>query len=156
MDLLRTLVEALPSPIWARDEKGLLTFVNHAYARAVEAKNPADAVVRGLELLDRPAREELERAGAADESYTGRVHAEVAGSRRAFDIRSVPTERGSAGIGIDATEVATMRAELTRVAEAHRRTLDQLATGVVIFDGRQRLTFYNTGVSRAVGLEQFS
>ena len=144
VDSLRTLVEALPSPIWARDEKGLLTFVNHAYARAVEAKNPADAVVRGLELLDRPAREELERACAADESYTGRVHAVVAGSRRAFDIRSVPTERGSAGIGIDATEVATMRAELTRVAEAHRRTLDQLATGVVIFDGRQRLTFYNT------------
>jgi signal transduction histidine kinase len=144
VDSLRTLVEALPSPIWARDEKGLLTFVNHAYARAVEAKNPADAVARGLELLDRPAREELARACAADECYTGRVHAVVAGSRRAFDIRSVPTERGSAGIGIDATEVATLRAELSRVAEAHRRTLDQLATGVVIFDARQRLTFYNT------------
>ena len=40
VDSLRTLVEALPSPIWARDEKGLLSFVNHAYARAVEAKSP--------------------------------------------------------------------------------------------------------------------
>ncbi len=144
VDSLRTLVEALPSPIWARDGKGLLSFVNHAYARAVEAKSPADAVARGLELLDRPAREELARACAAEECYTGRVHAVVAGSRRVFDIRSVPTERGSAGIGIDATEVALLRAELSRVAEAHRRTLDRLATGVAIFDARQRLTFYNT------------
>jgi signal transduction histidine kinase len=153
VDSLRTLVEALPSPIWARDENGALSFVNHAYARAVEAKNPADAVARGLELLDRPAREELARACAADECYTGRVHAVVAGSRRAFDIRSVPTERGSAGIGIDATEVAMLRAELSRVTEAHRRTLDQLATGVAIFDGSQRLTFYNTAYRALWDLE---
>ena len=61
-DALRTLAEALPFPIWARDDRGALTFVNHAYARAVEAKNPADAVTRSLELLDRPVREELARA----------------------------------------------------------------------------------------------
>lgn len=143
VDSLRTLVEALPSPIWARDENGALSFVNLAYARAVEAKSPADAVARGLELLDRPAREELARACAASECYTGRVRAVVAGTRRTFDIRNVPTERGSAGIGIDATEVAGLRAELNRVGEAHRRTLDQLATGVAIFDGSQKLTFYN-------------
>jgi signal transduction histidine kinase len=144
VDSLRTLVEALPSPIWTRDENGALSFVNLAYARAVEAKNPEDAVARGLELLDRPAREELARACAASECYTGRVRAIVAGTRRTFDIRNVPTERGSAGIGIDATEVATLRSELGRVGEAHRRTLDQLATGVAIFDGNQKLTFYNT------------
>jgi signal transduction histidine kinase len=144
VDSLRTLIEALPSPIWTRDEQGRLSFVNHAYARAVEAKNPADAVLRGLELLDQPVREELARACAAHECYTGRVRAVVAGARRTFDIRSVPTERGSAGIGIDATEVATLRSELTSMVEAHRRTLDQLATAVAIFDGSQHLTFYNT------------
>src|SRR5271155_4866381 len=34
---LRALVEALPSPVWARDAAGQLNFVNAAYARAVEA-----------------------------------------------------------------------------------------------------------------------
>ena len=53
------------------------------------------------------------------------------------------TQGGSAGIGLDATEVETMRNALTRLAEAHRRTLDQLPTGVAMFDASQRLTFFN-------------
>ena len=36
-----------------------------------------------------------------------------------------------------------MRSELARIDDAHRRTLDQLATGVAIFTADQRLTFYN-------------
>ena len=55
----------------------------------------------------------------------------------------VPTRKGSAGIGIDATEAEAMRSELDRLNDAHRRTLDQLATGVAIFTADQRLTFYN-------------
>jgi signal transduction histidine kinase len=36
-----------------------------------------------------------------------------------------------------------MHAELKRLGDAHRRTLDQLATGVAIFGADQRLSFYN-------------
>jgi signal transduction histidine kinase len=143
VDSLRTLVEALPSPIWTRDEAGVLTFVNIAYARAVEAKDPADAVERRIELLDQTTREELTRVGATNIGYTRRVRAVVAGARRSFDLRHVPTARGSAGIGIDVTEIETLRAELARIGEAHRRTLDRLATGVAIFGTNQKLAFYN-------------
>ncbi len=38
---LRTLVDALPSPVWTRDTTGRLSFVNAAYARAVEAETIA-------------------------------------------------------------------------------------------------------------------
>jgi signal transduction histidine kinase len=44
---------------------------------------------------------------------------------------------------MDATEVELMRAELRRMIDAHRRTLDQLATGVAIFGSNQQLSFYN-------------
>ena len=60
---LRALIEQLPSPVWTRDAAGRLTFVNAAYARAVEARDAADAVERHLELLDSAARES-HRAGA--------------------------------------------------------------------------------------------
>ncbi len=140
---LRSLIEALPTPVWTRDITGALVFSNGAYAKAVEAKDPADALARNVELLNRAARDEASRARAAGQSYRGRVPIIVAGSRRAFDVLVVPTRKGSAGIGIDATEAEAMRAELMRLSEAHRRTLDELATGVAIFGTDQRLTFYN-------------
>jgi len=59
---LRTVIEKLPSPVWIRDAAGRLTFVNAAYARAVEAPEPADAVrtesgTAGQRLADNIARE---------------------------------------------------------------------------------------------------
>lgn len=143
MESLRTLIDALPSPVWTRDIAGALTFVNAAYARAVEAKDPSDALARSLELLTRAVRDEASRARAADKIYIGRTPTVAAGSRRSFDVLDVPTRVGSAGIGIDATEAEAMRSELKRLNDAHRRTLDQLATGVAIFTADQRLTFYN-------------
>jgi signal transduction histidine kinase len=143
MESLRALVDALPAPVWVRDIAGSLVFVNAAYARAVEAKDPADALAREVELLNRAAREEASRARAAGGRYVGRVPGIVAGSRRSFDVLDIATRQGSAGIGIDATEAEAMRAELKRLSDAHRRTLDQLATGVAIFAADQRLVFYN-------------
>ncbi len=152
-DAMRTLIEALPVPVWARDDAGKLAFVNPAYARAVEAKNTADAIEQGIELFDRAARIELSRAHESQQSFSGRLAAIVAGSRRTFDVLTVPAKRGSAGIGIDATEVETMRADLARLVDAHRRTLDQLPTGVAIFDSNQRLAFYNAAYRSLWSLE---
>jgi PAS domain-containing protein len=67
----------------------------------------------------------------------------AAGSRRNFDVITVPAAHGSAGLGIDATEADLLRAELKRMIEAHRRILDQLTTGVAIFGSNQKLSFYN-------------
>ena len=66
VETMKTLLNALPTPVWARDQNGRLIFVNSAYARAVEAEDPADAVARELELLDRAgARRSRARAPAA-------------------------------------------------------------------------------------------
>ncbi|MGA7040625.1 MAG: PAS-domain containing protein, partial [Pseudolabrys sp.] len=127
----------------ARDSAGELVFVNSAYADAVDAGDPAEAVARRLELLDQSARAELGRTRAAGETYTGRLPAIAAGGRRIFEVVDVPSAAGSSGIAIDRTEVETMRAELTRMVEAHRRVLDQLATGVAVFNVDRKLTFYN-------------
>ncbi len=140
---LRMLIDALPSPIWARDIAGSLVFVNTAYARAVEAKDAADAIARGVELLDRGVREEASRARANSQVFASRARAVVAGNRLSFDVLDVPTRKGSAGIGIDSSDVETLRGELKRMSDAHRRTLDQLATGVAIFGADHKLSFYN-------------
>jgi signal transduction histidine kinase len=143
VDTLRTLLEALPTPVWARDTAGRLVWVNPAYAQAVEAKDAADAIAQELELLERSAREELARARDQGNAYAARIPVIVAGERRVFDVLDLPAQTGSAGIGIDVTEVETMRTELAHMVEAHRRTLDQLSTAVAIFGPDHRMTFHN-------------
>jgi signal transduction histidine kinase len=108
VDTVQALIEALPSPIWARD---------------------------------------------AGDRFTARLPVIVAGTRRIFDVLEVPTRGGAGGIGIDATEVEALRGEIKRMVDAHRRTLDQLATAVAIFAADQRLTFYNASYRALWGLE---
>jgi signal transduction histidine kinase len=143
VETMKTLLNALPSPVWARDRDGRLIFVNAAYAQAVDAEDAAEAIKHGLELLDRPARESFARARSAGGPTSARVPAIVAGERRILNVIDAPSGTGSAGMAIDATEVEAMRADLARMIEAHRRVLDQLATGVAIFNADRKLIFYN-------------
>jgi signal transduction histidine kinase len=141
---LHRLLDTLPAPVWARDTDGRLVFVNAAYARAVEVADAGEAVARELELLDSATRAELMRARAAGDTFTGRLPAIAKGERRIYDVIDSPGPAGSAGIAIDRTEAETMRAELGRMVDAHRRVLDRLATGVAVFNIDRKLTFYNS------------
>src|SRR5947208_11173824 len=153
IDTVGQLLEALPAPVWARDAIGRLTWVNAAYSRAVEARDGADAVTRNLEILDSAAREGAVQAHASGAFYEARVPVIVAGTRRILQVIDRPSAGGSAGIGIDVTEVEAMRAELARMTEAHRRTLDQLSTAVAMYSEEQRLTFYNAAFRVLWGLD---
>src|SRR5664279_340897 len=143
VETMKALFNSLPAPVWARNPDGQLIFVNAAYARAVDAEDASDAVERELELLDRAARAKLNDGRADGGLYCERLPAIAAGQRRIFDVVDAPSSAGSAGMAIDATEVEAMRAELARMIEAHRRVLDQLATGVAIFNVDRKLIFYN-------------
>ncbi len=84
IDTIGRFLEALPSPVWARDTTGRLTWVNAAYARAVEARDDADAVARNLQILDPAARDDAARVRAAGEVFEARLPVIVAGTRRFF------------------------------------------------------------------------
>ncbi|MBV9531566.1 MAG: PAS-domain containing protein [Bradyrhizobium sp.] len=152
-EMLRGFASASPWPIWARTNKGLLGFVNEAYARATEAANVADAVHRNLELLDSAGRAEMERALSNGASFNARLPIVAGGERRIYDVYGFNVGRASVGIAIDASEADALGAALVRMAEAHRRTLDQLSSGVAVFDSRRRLAFYNDSYRRLWDLD---
>lgn len=141
--ILRELIDSLPGPVWLRTANNRLGFVNKAYANAVEARDANDVAAQQIELLDSDERVALTQGLATTSTFAARVPIVISGDRRIFDLRAVSNGKGSAAIALDASEAADARAALTRMAEAHRRTLDQLATGVAIFDAHQRLAFYN-------------
>lgn len=147
-EILRGFATAIPAPVWARRANGTLAFANPAYAVATDAASSADAISRNLDLLDSPDRHEMARALSEQAAFAKRLPVVVRGERKMFDVKAIALRSGSAGIAIDASEAAHLRASLSRMADAHRRTLDQLSSAVAVFDAGQRLTFYNDSYRR--------
>jgi len=153
-EMLRGFAAAVPWPIWTRRSNGGLGYVNAAYARATEAASVADAISRDLELLDSGNRGEMDHALQTGAGFAARLPIVVGGERRFYDVRANRVGGGSAGIAVDASEASALSAALVRMAEAHRRTLDQLSSGVAVFDDRRRLAFYNDSYRRLWDLDR--
>ncbi len=153
LEALRSLLDAIPNPVWMRDGSGQLAWVNSAYVRAVEARDAVEAVARKIELLDRPARASAAMARQTAQPWRAQVNAIVAGSRHTLDIIDVPSSAGSVGIASDLSELEAARSDLVRQMESHARTLDQLTTAVAIFDRSKRLVFHNAAYRQLWPLE---
>jgi signal transduction histidine kinase len=153
-EMLRGFAAAAPWPIWTRRAKGGLGYANAAYARATEATSVTDAIDRDLELLDSSNRQDMDRALSGAAAFTARLPIVVGGERRTYDVHAINVGGGSVGIAIDASEATALSAALVRMAEAHRRTLDQLSSGVAVFDARRRLSFYNDSYRRLWDLDR--
>ena len=152
-EMLRGFADASPFPIWAKGTKGELSYANTAYVQATEAGSATDAVERRLELLDSGHRAEMERALNATNAFNARLPIVARGERRIYDVRAVKVGGGSVGVAIDASEADALSLALVRMAEAHRRTLDQLSSGVAVFDSQRRLAFHNDSYRRLWDLD---
>ena len=141
--LLRDFADGAPWPIWAKDAQGRLRYANTAYARVTEASSVSDAIQRNLELLESDQCADMSRALNDNSAWSARLPVVLSGERRTYDVQAMKFPSGSAAIAVDASEVAQLKAALQRMAEAHRRTLDQLSSGVAVFDASRRLSFYN-------------
>src|ERR1700744_4743853 len=152
-EMLRGFADASPWAIWARSAKGSLNYANTAYVLATEAASAADAVERNLQLLDSADRTEMERALEATSAFQARLPIVTRGERRIYDVRAIHVGGGSVGVALDASEAAMLSSALGRMADSHRRTLDQLSSGVAVFDGQRRLAFYNDSYRRLWDLD---
>ena len=153
-EMLRGFAAASPWPLWAKGAKGKLIYANASYAQATEAMGVNDAIDRNLELLDSVHRADMEQALSAKKAYDARLPIVARGERRIYDVRAINVGGGSVGIAIDASEAEGLSSALVRMVDAHRRTLDQLSSGVAVFDRQRRLAFYNDSYRRLWDLDQ--
>ena len=154
LQVLRGLLNLSSHPVWTRGADQKLNWVNTAYVNAVEAKNPEDAIRRNLELLDRVAREAAAAARAKGSVWRQRQHVVFAGERRLTDVLDAALPGGAGGMADDLSELEVLRADHARQMESHIRTVDQLATGVAIFDRSKKLVFANTAYRQLWSLDQ--
>ncbi|MDR3440376.1 ATP-binding protein [Telmatospirillum sp.] len=156
-DRLRSLLDALPKPVWMRDDDLSLVDCNQAYARAVDAASPEDAVSAGTELIPasavREARALAARARASGLPRSEQFHLVMEGARRLVELTEVPFHSAlssgllTAGIAIDRTREEDLQAEIGRHVAAQAEVLENLGTAIAVFSADTHLSFFNTAYS---------
>ena len=148
LDSLTHLIESAPFPMWYRGPDLSLGLVNSAFVAAVEARDAAEVIARGSELIDSPG-EDGARAGALAALEAGRPYvrtqpATIGGERRMLKLVDVPLPTGAvAGFAIDIQDLEDARFELAQHVDSQRELADRMTAGVVQFDADRTLSFFN-------------
>ncbi len=146
------MLDRAPVPMWRRRNHQLV-WVNEAYAAAVDAETPDQAVAERREL-EASERSMSAVAVRANEVQTKRRYVVIGGQRRAMDLIAVPAGEDAGGLAIDMSAVDDAEQQLERHIDAHKATLDKLSTGVAIFGADRRLVFFNDAYVQMWGLDR--
>ncbi|MDG4884828.1 PAS domain-containing sensor histidine kinase [Mesorhizobium sp. WSM4884] len=152
-DTMLGLLDALKMPTWLRSADGRLTWVNRAYAEAVEAESAGAAVREAKEFLGGQAREQITEQHKSRPVFEQNLSTVIDGDRRMFSVTDFASADGSAGLACDISAIETIRAEYERTVRSHADTLDQLNTAVAIFDADEKLRFFNQAFQKLWGLD---
>ena len=149
----RTLLDAIPMPVWLRGQDGTIQWANAAYIAAVEAKTLAEVKEKQSELLEQSHRKAVVNGLARSLSFRRRLPLIIDGERRAHDVIVAASERSTAAIAVDVAALEKAESEINRQISTYDRTLDRIRTGAAVFDKDQRLTFFNEAFRKQFGLE---
>jgi signal transduction histidine kinase len=149
----RTLLNALPMPVWLREETGRLSWVNDAYLKAVEASSLAEVQKSQIELLETRQRDKVRTAVAGGAPFRERLPLISSGQLRPHDVVVLPLDDASTGAAIDVAAIETAQGELDRQVAAYDRTLHRVATGIAIFGPERRLSFFNEAYRKIFQLD---
>ncbi|MEO9633784.1 MAG: ATP-binding protein [Parasphingorhabdus sp.] len=158
-DALSALIEAAPVPMWHRSSDMRLTLVNSAYVAAVDAKDGAQVIADGVELVETidgfsPVDAAM-RAKEKGEPSERVVATTIGGERRMTQVVDVPLGKsGIAGYAIDIQELDDARREQRRFGESQRDMLDRISAGVAQFDPDKSLKFCNLPFQRIFSMRQ--
>ena len=166
MDDLQESLDALPHPVWIRDENQKITWCNVAYAKIIDAP-PSEIIAQQKEIISsskkrKPSEKDMlfgaELARAALEKshiQVTKTHEVLGGSRRLIKISEVPIKSKNTSVGIaeDITEEERILDEVNNNNLANRALLEQLRSAIAIYGADHRLEFYNSSFAQLWDLE---
>jgi signal transduction histidine kinase len=147
------LLDSLPMPVWLRDAKGALTWVNNAYVNAINGESRSETIEKMIELFETRQRSDLLRLSHSKKPGRLKLQTIVNGGVQIYEAIAAPLERGSGGAALDVAPLATAKDELERQMAAHSRTLDKVSTGVAAFGGDRKLVYSNDAFARIWSLD---
>ncbi len=139
----RSVLDALPLPVWVRNKELALRWVNRAFVNATPGTTFERALKAGIAF----DRTELELAAAARDQgmpIQAKRYAEVGEERRALTLMLQPLDGvGVACAAVDVTDVAQSEIKLqTHIDDLHG-VLDSFETAVAVFGPDHRLDTFN-------------
>ncbi|HEY9080570.1 sensor histidine kinase [Magnetovibrio sp.] len=131
----REIIEAMPLPAWLRGGK-----------LGVQAVNNAARVLGALEA----ARTMAERAQGDKKAVKERHLVTLEdGKTHLLDITEAPLPGGGTlGIAQDMTHAEETESSFTRHIQAQNQVLETLATAIAIYNGEQKLSFFNSAFAQ--------
>jgi signal transduction histidine kinase len=160
-DDLRAAFDAMPVPVWIRDDGLRIVFANRAFLDAAEATDVDQLHREDRELsagvTAREMRALASAARAVEAPRQGSFHVVLGGSRRLLDVTESPAGapagrpsggRVTVGLAQDATRLETLRATLEREVSSHAAVLERLGTAIAIYGPETHLHFHNTAFAR--------
>lgn len=160
-------LDALPYPVWIRDDLQRITWVNVAYARKLDVK-PSEILTQQIEIVPPPrkkkpsdkdallgaalARLAIEKGGAQCEE----AHVVLGGKRYLLRVCEQPVKSRKITVGFaqDITDHEDLLREMDSHQSANRALLGQLHSAIGIYGPDYRLEFYNSSFSGLWGLEE--
>ncbi len=166
VDQLQESLDALPHPVWIRDQQQRITWCNVAYAKAVGVP-PSKVIAQQKEIISasrkrKPSEKdclfgaELARVALEKGSVqTTKMHEVLDGNRLWMKISEIPLKARQISVGMaeDLTEEERILDEVKDNRSANRALLEQLRSAIGIYDVDQKLEFYNSAFAQLWGLE---
>jgi len=159
---LQAALDQVPLPLWMRDSRTALVWCNRAYAKVYDttqatviAEQKELPVKAGTKQARLPGKVLAQGALDSGVAESAQAHIILGGNRRLMNVQEIPLAGRSMTLGVaqDITREEDLETEQKRYMTANKELLEQLGTAIGIFDGEERLEFYNSAFAQLWGLE---
>ncbi len=148
MRQLSNMFNALPMPVWQRNEELRIRYCNLAFLEAAEETTDSSGG-ESLEIYNQGAKL-ASQALKVGERQDERRHVVLDGERKLFDFMEFPWEdrKNLTGIAIDKTDIEELNAKLQDMLATQSNLLETITSAIAIFGSDQCLKFYNNAFVR--------
>ncbi len=163
---LQDALDALPHPVWIRDEDHKISWCNVAYAKIVDAL-PSNIIAQQKEIISlsrkrKPSEKKLlfgrdlaQKALQENCTQIVKIHEVIDGNRLLMKISEIPLKGKDISVGIAENLTAEERIldEVKNNQLANHSLLEQLRSAIAIYGSDHKLEFYNSAFSQLWDLE---
>ncbi|WP_373355364.1 PAS-domain containing protein [Pseudoroseicyclus sp. CXY001] len=154
LQVLRTIGDAAPLPIWKIDRTGRISWANSAYLTLCDMMRPMEgAAGDGRDWPPPIIFDQLAPPASEDDPASTRCDISLPGAARAqsFDITLVRRGGELIAYAVDVTEMAEATQARAEFVQTLSKTFAQLSIGLAIFDRQRRLMIFNPAFTDLTG-----